>query len=40
MYIRIVHPCSDAAAAFVLLMDPSVVGKGISNLFSTGGRQK
>lgn len=40
MYITTVHPCSDAAAASVLLMDPSVVRQGISSLFSTGGRQK
>jgi len=40
MYITTAHPCGDAAAAFVLLTDPSVVRKGISSLFSTGGRQK
>lgn len=40
MYVTIVHPCSDAAAAFVILMDSSAGRKRISSLFSTGGRQK
>lgn len=33
MHITIVHPCRDAAAAFVSLMDSSLGREGISSLF-------